>query len=321
MVSYPRINGSETLTCQCPDHQCLKVHWYRLLNGSDTPEFIVFRNNINLVHFASNINQNRFKTDVIHTGKVFYTLRITSIQKQDAGLYSCLLTSQNSAQNPKDLMPEGYSIWPQEIIITQAPTTVKKTKHVNRLRNQCKSINLSPKGCKPLVLWSGVGAVMLLVVVLISTLYYFSRMIFWFRLKENSQGFEYIAMYSKNRNLGKEVDSEKFKVKDKSLELKQFDRQKDSGTYSCVSINNNMLKFTCTTKLRGETVTVSRNIEVILGCEQHILIPLAAGCGLLLLLLIITIFYCNHPEPDQQATKLCPILQTIRHTELLITSL
>ncbi|KAB5549254.1 hypothetical protein PHYPO_G00065320 [Pangasianodon hypophthalmus] len=107
---------------------------------------------------------------------VSYTLRITDIQKNDAGFYSCLLSSQNSAQDPKDLMLEGYSIRPGERIPTLAPTTVKKPKRVNRLPDICKSNNQSPRGCKSVVLWSGIGAVLLLVVVLISTLNYFSRL-------------------------------------------------------------------------------------------------------------------------------------------------
>ncbi|MCI4386935.1 hypothetical protein PGIGA_G00068490 [Pangasianodon gigas] len=175
-VLYPSINGSEILSCSCPDHQCQRVYWYRLLQDSDTPEFLVTTNNLNIPHYAGHIDKNRFKTNVVDSTKVSYTLRITDIQKKDAGFYSCLLSSQNSAQDPKDLMLEGYSIRPGERITTLAPTTVKKRKPVNRLPDICKSNNQSPRGCKSLVLWSGIGAVLLLVVVLISTLNYFSRL-------------------------------------------------------------------------------------------------------------------------------------------------
>ncbi|MCJ8741173.1 hypothetical protein PDJAM_G00067680 [Pangasius djambal] len=173
-VHFSSINGSESLSCSCPDHQCQRVYWYRLLPDSNTLEFLVSTNNLNKPHYAGHIDKNRFKTDVVDSTKVSYKLRITDIQKNDAGFYSCLLSSQNSAQDPKDLMPEGYSIRPGERITTLAPTTVKNPKRVNRLPNMCKSNN--QKGCKSLVLWSGIGAVLLLVVVLISTLYYFSRL-------------------------------------------------------------------------------------------------------------------------------------------------
>ncbi|KAK3555089.1 hypothetical protein QTP86_008036 [Hemibagrus guttatus] len=175
-VSYPSINGSESLTCDCPDHQCLKAYWYRLLQGSDTPEFLMSVNIVNFPNYAQNIDKNRFKASVTDSAKVQFTLRITGLQKQDAGFYSCLLSSQNSAQDPKDLIPVGVSILPGVRITTQAPTTVKHPKRVNHLFNKCKSRNQSVKGCNSLVLWSGIGAVLLLVVVLISTLYYFSRL-------------------------------------------------------------------------------------------------------------------------------------------------
>ncbi|XP_060790964.1 uncharacterized protein cd8b [Neoarius graeffei] len=168
----PSINSSVTLSCSCPDHQCQKAYWYRLLQDKDTPEFVVSLNNLNHANYATYINKIRFKTAAFESAKVLYTLRITSVQKEDAGFYSCFLKSMNSAQEPKDLLPEGYSVRPGEIITTVAPTTVKKQKKPNI----CRSNNQSLKGCKSLVLWSGIGAVLLLVVVLISTLYYFSRL-------------------------------------------------------------------------------------------------------------------------------------------------
>ncbi|XP_053504840.1 uncharacterized protein cd8b [Ictalurus furcatus] len=175
-VKYPSINGSETLNCECPDHQCQKVYWYRLLKNRDTPEFLMHTNIFNKPNYAKNVEQNRFKTAFIDSTKALFTLRITGIQEKDAGFYACLLISHNSAQDPKDLMPEGYSIRPGESIPTLPPTTVKNPKRVNRLPNICKSNHQSLKGCKSLVLWSGISAVLLLVVILISTLYYFSRL-------------------------------------------------------------------------------------------------------------------------------------------------
>ncbi|XP_046723010.1 T-cell surface glycoprotein CD8 alpha chain isoform X1 [Silurus meridionalis] len=154
--------------------------------------------------------------------------------------------------------------------------------------------------------------------------------LFWIRLRENGQGFEHIGAYSKRSP--KVEDEERFELTEKGLKVKHFDRLKDSGTYSCVSINNNKLQFDCVTKLRGEQVPttskpketpriqteamttkatvncrhnfigkLNERIDVRLGCELHILIPLAAGSGLLLLILIFTILYCNRIR-----TRRCP---------------
>ncbi|XP_046723011.1 T-cell surface glycoprotein CD8 alpha chain isoform X2 [Silurus meridionalis] len=76
--------------------------------------------------------------------------------------------------------------------------------------------------------------------------------LFWIRLRENGQGFEHIGAYSKRSP--KVEDEERFELTEKGLKVKHFDRLKDSGTYSCVSINNNKLQFDCVTKLRGEQV-------------------------------------------------------------------
>lgn len=113
---YPSINGSETLSCNCPDHQCQRVYWYRLLQNRDTPEFLVSTNNLKIPYYPATINQNRFKTSVSESTRVSYTLRITGIQKKDAGFYSCLLSSQNSAQDPKDLIPQGYYVKPGGLV-------------------------------------------------------------------------------------------------------------------------------------------------------------------------------------------------------------
>ncbi|GAA6106550.1 T-cell surface glycoprotein CD8 alpha chain [Tachysurus ichikawai] len=150
-------------------------------------------------------------------------------------------------------------------------------------------------------------------------------------MKEN--GFEYIGMFSISKKKGTAADENKFTLHENFLQLNTFESVKDSGTYSCVFLNKNELHFTCTTKLRGETVPTTikpkipttpkqalvatptaplkcqKNprentpvtIDVLLGCEQHIFIPLAAGCGFLLLLLLITIVYCNRVR-----TRRCP---------------
>ncbi|KAF4077108.1 hypothetical protein AMELA_G00204290 [Ameiurus melas] len=157
--------------------------------------------------------------------------------------------------------------------------------------------------------------------------------VFWLQLKENGQGFEYIGSFSKSKKAGKLPEGSKNEVTEKNFHINSFERQKDSGTYSCVFINNNQLEFSSITKLHGGTVSTTikpkvqtthiqtvptttkavvtcgqnskgkkaEKIDVLLGCELHIFIPLAAGCGSLLVLLLITILYCNSIR-----TRRCP---------------
>ncbi|XP_017569058.1 uncharacterized protein LOC108436849 isoform X1 [Pygocentrus nattereri] len=159
--------------------------------------------------------------------------------------------------------------------------------------------------------------------------------VWWFRLKNNSV-LEFIASFTssgdkKAGDMDSKFDPQKMKSS-KRLTLKGFKKETDSGSYSCASINNNKLNFGSVTSLQGtpdpkpetkvvattretpERFTTKRTVPcepknqgrkpvsaVTLGCELVILIPLAAGSGLLLILLIITILYCNHMR-----TRRCP---------------
>ncbi|MED6231831.1 hypothetical protein ATANTOWER_009920 [Ataeniobius toweri] len=116
------------------------------------------------------------------------------------------------------------------------------------------------------------------------------------------------------------------------LTVKSFTKRNDNGMYSCASLfRGNELKFGPVTSHRvpektikaipiptpkanevpttSQTATTPRrclcpdrkNLGSSMSCAPIILGPLAGGCGLLLLLLIITILYCNKIR-----TRRCP---------------
>ncbi|MEQ2250977.1 hypothetical protein ILYODFUR_006374 [Ilyodon furcidens] len=114
------------------------------------------------------------------------------------------------------------------------------------------------------------------------------------------------------------------------LTVKSFNKTNDNGMYSCASlVKGNELKFGPVTTHRvpektikpiptskanevpttSQTSTTPRsclcpdrnNLGSSMSCAPIILGPLAGGCGLLLLLLIITILYCNKIR-----TRRCP---------------
>lgn len=113
------------------------------------------------------------------------------------------------------------------------------------------------------------------------------------------------------------------------LTIKNFDKKKDSGVYTCAAMNNNMLRFGTHTTINGKpdpttqppkkapapTKAMSdivattktqcacnkKDPKAFLKCETWILSSLASGCGLLLLILVITILYCNRIR-----TRRCP---------------
>ncbi|XP_029287891.1 T-cell surface glycoprotein CD8 alpha chain [Cottoperca gobio] len=154
-------------------------------------------------------------------------------------------------------------------------------------------------------------------------------LVIWFRLLDTS-GMEFIASFS-NNGMPKYVTNSFSKTFSESriqqdvLILRSFNTISDSGVYNCASLKGNELKFGIATRLVMEKVEVAvdkasqaTNLNICttatpcvcnkqgetspqMFCTPIILGPLAGGCGLLLLLLIITAVYCN-----QIRTRRCP---------------
>ncbi|KAK5934377.1 hypothetical protein CgunFtcFv8_014782 [Champsocephalus gunnari] len=157
-------------------------------------------------------------------------------------------------------------------------------------------------------------------------------MVVWFRHLDTT-GMEFIASFT-NYGMPKSTVnsiSKLFKpsnVSPTSLTLQSFNEIRDSGVYSCAGLKGNDLIFGNPTRLFREKVKVP--VEVTsqateqtkcttaspcvcesgnkpgetspeMFCSLIILGPLAGGCGLLLLLLIITTVYCN-----RMRTRRCP---------------
>ncbi|XP_018918553.1 uncharacterized protein cd8b [Cyprinus carpio] len=165
-VLYTKINGSETITCECPDHSCQEVFWYRYLERTKTLQFLLYCNSAGRERHGENLSATRFKGLVSSGQRVVYTLRITGLQENEIGFYSCMFKTKNT-------MPVGYYIMPGVNPPTVQPPTVK-TKTPKKTCN-CKP-PMSPKGCEQSVLWPGIGALLLLAITLAGTLYYFSRL-------------------------------------------------------------------------------------------------------------------------------------------------
>ncbi|XP_014022918.2 T-cell surface glycoprotein CD8 alpha chain isoform X1 [Salmo salar] len=156
-----------------------------------------------------------------------------------------------------------------------------------------------------------------------------SNMVIWFRVQDNA-GMEFIASFStkdgmKKTDFNNEVFSEE-QINKNILILKAFKKARDSGVYSCASINGNALVFGEATRLAGPAPTTTTTttttpmttaieltssttaksckvgkVDPTASCDLIVWAPLAAGCGLLFLLIIITVCHCNRIR-----TKRCP---------------
>lgn len=160
-------------------------------------------------------------------------------------------------------------------------------------------------------------------------------MVIWYRVLDQS-GVEFIASYSTNSGAMLKAPGDNYKdvfahtkIRQHTLTLKAFSRDRDSGAYCCGSIKGNIMNFGGVTRLVGEVnrkaVTAAaapatqpkQNVstpcvckdkskkagttEPSMFCAPFILGPLAGGCGLLLLLLVIVTLYCNRIR-----TRRCP---------------
>ncbi|KAK2872431.1 hypothetical protein QQF64_017956 [Cirrhinus molitorella] len=167
-VVYPKINGSETLSCECPDHSCQEVFWYRYLERTKTLQFLLYVNSAGREQHGEGLDASRFKGFVSSGAKVGYTLRITGLKEDEIGIYSCMFKTKNT-------MPVGSYIMPGVNPPTvQPPTANAKTVKPKKTCN-CKPSS-PPKGCEQSVLWPAIGALLLLAITLAGTLYYFSRL-------------------------------------------------------------------------------------------------------------------------------------------------
>ncbi|XP_078139973.1 T-cell surface glycoprotein CD8 alpha chain-like isoform X1 [Centroberyx gerrardi] len=159
-------------------------------------------------------------------------------------------------------------------------------------------------------------------------------LVIWFRVVDN-KAMEYIASFSngfikQQSSSYKSIFAEE-KISQDILLLKSFNKIRDSGIYSCASLTQNKLFFGEVTRLVGQETKVATeappaaNTKLIpststkacvctsqnkqgernpsMLCNPIILGPLAGSCGLLLLLLIVTICYCNHRARRLQENK------------------
>ncbi|XP_052443799.1 T-cell surface glycoprotein CD8 alpha chain [Carassius gibelio] len=151
---------------------------------------------------------------------------------------------------------------------------------------------------------------------------------FWFQI--NKSGLKYLFTV-KSTEIKANADPKKYKVNQNakvSLAIQSFEKNTDSGFYTCAAMNNNKLFFGGLTEIKGQPDPVSQppkeetapptttspvittksqcnckktDPKPIINCETWILSSLAAGCGVLLILLIFTILHCNRLR-----TRRCP---------------
>ncbi|KAJ8401549.1 hypothetical protein AAFF_G00378660 [Aldrovandia affinis] len=170
-MQYPELNVLETVKCECKTCQAVLWYWQPLQIPAKF-QFLFYHNNADKVVYEPSVNQTKYKGGKQEGGRtITYSLKISAVQKSDAGLYFCLVHYHNNRNEPSD---PGVQLRPGVKPPTPSPPPPPKTPSACRCRN--RGIKKYLQGCGRLVLWPLVGLLVSLVVVLIATLYYFSRL-------------------------------------------------------------------------------------------------------------------------------------------------
>ncbi|KAJ8380735.1 hypothetical protein SKAU_G00015130 [Synaphobranchus kaupii] len=166
-IQYPELNSNVTVDCECSGWSCQAVFWY-WQPGPESPEFrfLLYHNNADK---ENSFDEAKYKGSRKGGTPITYSLKIFNVQESDAGCYYCQIQYLGNMQSRP-----GIQLQPGEKPpTTPQPPPPPKTPLPCRCRN--RGINQNPQGCGYLVLWPLVGVLASLAVVLIATLFYFSR--------------------------------------------------------------------------------------------------------------------------------------------------
>ncbi|XP_028660486.1 uncharacterized protein cd8b [Erpetoichthys calabaricus] len=173
-IQYVKLKNNINIMCPAKDEKEAEkgAYWYRQRNGTQKFEFVIHISVISRETRGPGIT-NRFKGSKRDSMKPTFTLKISDLHEEDIATYYCALFTQTN------LTMESMT----KLILGDQPTTPPPIRSTVRTKKYCvcrnlNSNNLKSKGayCLPKILGPLLGTAAVLCILLVCTLYYFSKL-------------------------------------------------------------------------------------------------------------------------------------------------
>ncbi|KAJ8262929.1 hypothetical protein COCON_G00153860 [Conger conger] len=169
VIQYPKLNSNESIHCECTDAKCQAVVWF--WHPRHRPSELQYLYYHNVVDNTWSIDKGKYKGGRKMGWKTVFSLMVIGVAESDAGRYFCQTLLPGSREIPS--LP-GVELRPGEKAPTPPPPPPPPK---IPLPCRCRPVpKNNPRGCGYLVLWPLMGVLASLAVVLIATLFYFSRL-------------------------------------------------------------------------------------------------------------------------------------------------
>ncbi|KAJ8287237.1 hypothetical protein GJAV_G00049240 [Gymnothorax javanicus] len=171
---YSELGHNESLVSNCVRRQCQVAYWCRMRGGSEF-QFLLSSNTANRPLYGPGLSKEKYTGNVQLGSSTSFALKIRQVDKRDTGVYFSILKNQSSYYlgTPVTLLKPG------EKPPTSPPTTTTTTKKAKAPPScSCpdKAKTKRVKGCD-LTVWVSLGGTLLILsLVLLATLLYFSRL-------------------------------------------------------------------------------------------------------------------------------------------------
>nr|XP_061788451.1 uncharacterized protein LOC133578220 isoform X1 [Nerophis lumbriciformis] len=159
---YPQLLSAQAIDCDCTNMSCNAAQWFRTLFSSNQVQYLGRINSAERIFHGDDVDPEKFKFSRKRSDEAF-TLHVVNVTQDDAGTYSCVSTNKRK----QEMWQAGVLLLPGVTPPTFPPDSTPLTPDCScTLQDVCDS----------LILWSLAGLTSVLMLTLVFTLYYFSRL-------------------------------------------------------------------------------------------------------------------------------------------------